>query len=43
MTLRLPRWQRLRLGGVRALSALVLLLVALEGVLRVTVMKMPLL
>lgn len=43
VTLRLPRWQRLRLRAVRGLSALVLLLVALEGVLRVTVMKMPLL
>lgn len=43
VTLRLPRWQRLRLQAVRLLSWTVLLLVALEGVLRVTRMNMPLL
>ena len=42
VTLRLPRWQRLRLRSVRLLSWAVLLLVALEGVLRVTRMNMPL-
>lgn len=40
---RLPRWQRRRLRLVRLLSLMVLLLVVLEGVLRVTVMRMPLL
>ena len=41
--LQLPKLQRRRLRLIRWSSAMVLALVALEGVLRVTIMKMPLL
>jgi hypothetical protein len=43
LTLRLPRHQRRRLQFVRWSAAIVLALVLLEGLLRVFVMKMPLL
>jgi len=42
VAIRLSRWQRFRLRSLRLMSALVLALVFLEGVLRVTVMHMPL-
>ena len=42
VTIRFSRWQRFRLRALRVLSLMVLLLVLVEGILRVSVMHMPL-